>query len=409
MASTRTGSKRLLRDLNQSIVFNLIAERQSISRTELARRSRLPAATITRIVGDFLNAGLISEVVSEVSSGGRRPILLSINPAAGYAIGVKLRKESMTIAICDLSCAVIRTSEQVLPEGATVQQTIEVIVGSVQALIAKSGLTERQILGLGIGLAGLVDSTAGRCRYSAILGWQDVELRSLLECQLGVPVRVDNDVNTLAIAEHFFGEGRGVESFLLITTGRGVGMGIIIGGEIYRGAYGGAGEFGHMTVDTSEHAPFCTCGKRGCLEAIASDHSMLQEAGGSSDISALISRARRGDRAVCDIFTCAGRALGIATANLINIFDPARVLISGEGLQAGDLLMESLRVTIPQHIFGPQKNREIIIAELDEANWARGAACLILREVFQPPIYEDDVALAIDDLLSQATLNRLRS
>src|SRR6266481_7684276 len=112
MSATRTGNKRLLRDLNQSIVFNMIVERGSISRTELAKQSGLPAATITRIVGDFLSAGLVSEVSSEESSGGRRPVLLSINPSAGYVVGVKLREDGITVAICDLNCTIIHTCEE---------------------------------------------------------------------------------------------------------------------------------------------------------------------------------------------------------------------------------------------------------------------------------------------------------
>src|SRR5579883_1531588 len=112
MAGTRTGHKRLLRDLNQNSIFNLIMEHGSISRTDLAKRSDLPAATITRIVGEFLAAGLISEKVAEESSGGRPPVLLSINPAAGYVVGIKLREDSMTIAICDLNCAIVYSMDE---------------------------------------------------------------------------------------------------------------------------------------------------------------------------------------------------------------------------------------------------------------------------------------------------------
>jgi N-acetylglucosamine repressor len=251
MAGTRTGSKRLLRDLNQNIVFNLIAEHATISRTELAKKSRLPAATITRIVGDFIAAGLVSEGASEESSGGRRPVLLSINPSAGHVVGVKLREDSMTVTVCDISCTPLFTCEQQIPGGATPQQVVEVIAEAVKQCCSEAGVSIRRVLGVGVGLSGLIDSSRGICRYSAILGWRDVELGPALEFKLHLPVRVDNDVNTLAVAERYFGAGRDAANFLLVTVGRGVGLGIVVRGEIYRGSHGGAGEFGHMTVDTT--------------------------------------------------------------------------------------------------------------------------------------------------------------
>lgn len=410
MSATRTGNKRLLRDLNQSIVFNMIVERGSISRTELAKQSGLPAATITRIVGNFLSAGLVSEVSSEESSGGRRPVLLSINPSAGYIVGVKLREDSMTVAICDLNCTIIYALEEnTLANADTLpHRVVEAIAEAVKRCLSEAGISVRKVLGIGVGLSGLIDSSRGICRYSAILNWRDVELGPALEFKLRLPVRVDNDVNTLAVAERYFGAGRDAANFLLVTVGRGVGLGIVVGGEIYRGSHGGAGEFGHMTVDTSADAPLCNCGKRGCLEAIASDYGILRAATGrdpghhvEDTIGTLIDRARMGDANTQAIFTRAGNALGVAVANLINIFDPARVLLGGEGMRAGELILGPLRNTMPQHIFG-RSNADIALDTLqtNEANWARGAASLVLHEVFRPPIYQSEKGPLIDDLLA---------
>ena len=409
MAPTRTGSKRLLHDLNQSIVFNLIVGQQAISRTELAKRSGLPAATITRIVGNFLTAGLISEVTSEESSGGRRPVLLSINATAGYVVGVKLREDGMTVTVCDLSCTPVRAGEHAIQPGDEPHHVVDAIADTIKRLIAEAGISMRQVLGVGVGLSGLIDSSRGLCRLSSILDWHNVELGPALQFKLHVPVRVDNDVNTLAVAERYFGAGRDIGNFLLITVGRGVGLGIVVGGEIYRGTHGGAGEFGHMTVDTSANAPLCNCGKRGCLEAVASDYGILRAATGTDPghhvedtIGDLVERAQQGDSAMGAIFQRAGSTLGIAIANLINIFDPARILISGEGLRAGDLILDPIRATISQHIFGVRDSIDLVVCPIDDTHWARGAASLILHEVFQPPIYEDEEALVIDDLLSQA-------
>jgi N-acetylglucosamine repressor len=420
MLTTRTGSKRLLRDLNRSIVLNLIASRGPLSRTELARVSGLPAATITRIVGDFVSAGLVSEVGSDQSSGGRRPILLTIKRDAGHVVGVKLREDSITSAVCDLACTIIHHCETPWPPGAEPYRAVEAIAQAVERCIDEAGVARASVLGVGAGLSGLIDSAHGLCRYSAILGWSNVELGPALEYNLRLPVQVDNDVNTLAVAERHFGAGREAGDFMLITVGRGVGLGLVVGGEIYRGATGGAGELGHMTVDTTANAPPCNCGKRGCLEAVASDYGILRAATNADPghhvegaMSALVARARSGDQAIQAIFARAGVALGVAVANLINIFDPSLVLIGGEGLRAADLIEGPLRLTIPQHVFGrpdvlSSGGVRLAVHATNDAEWARGAASLVLREVFRPPIYETGQAPVIDSLLEPEIGRRRR-
>jgi predicted NBD/HSP70 family sugar kinase len=420
MIATRTGSKRLLRDLNRSIVLNLIAARGPLSRTDLARQSGLPAATITRIVGDFVAADLVSETASEESSGGRRPILLRVNPAAGHVVGLKLREDGMTVAVCDFGCTVVHQCEAALSPGATPPEAVEAITAAVERCIEEARVPRRSVLGVGVGLSGLIDSARGLCRYSAILDWRDVPLRAALERTMRRLVRVDNDVNTLAVAERHFGAGCDVADFALVTVGRGIGLGLVVGGEIYRGTSGGAGEIGHSTVDMSDEAPFCNCGKQGCLEAIASDYGILRAAYGADPghhvedaMGDVIARARAGDGAMQAIFARAGVALGVAVANLINIFDPALVVIGGEGLRAGDLIEGPLRATVPKHIFGrpgerwPEATR-LVLRPTTDVEWARGAASLVLREVFRPPIYESDGAAVIDALLTSTTKIRGR-
>jgi predicted NBD/HSP70 family sugar kinase len=161
-------------------------------------------------------------------------------------------------------------------------------------------------------------------------------------------------------------------------------------------------------VDTTPDAPLCNCGKRGCLEAIASDYGIVRAVSGRDPghsvedaISVMVDQAWAGDTSVQTIFARAGTVLGIAIANLINIFDPALVLLGGEGMRAGELILEPLRKTIPQHVFG-RSNADIALDTLqtNEVNWARGAASLVLHEVFSPPIYQSEKRPLIDDLLA---------
>lgn len=412
MNTTRAGSKGLIRDLNRSLVLNLIATHGPIARVEVARRGGLTAATITNIVNSFIVAGLVCEASApaEDAGSGRPPILLSINPAAGYVVGVKLREYKVIMVLCDLASTVVYHTEMDLD--ATVQpfHVVEVITAAFERCLREMRISQQDVLGMGVGVSGLVDSGQGILRYSNFFDWRNVELGPALEFKTRVPVIIENDVNMLALAESHFGVGRSSPICLLVTVGHGVGMGLVINGELFRGVYGGASEFGHMTIETGPDAPVCTCGKHGCLEAIVSDygiaHAALDVELGYSDeamMQGLVERAQQGDEHVRTIFTRAGVALGVAFANLINLFDPAQILVTGEALRAGELLLEPARSTIPQHLFGPYRP-EVPLITIPSSNesWARGAASVFLREVFRPPIYETGKILPIDALLQRA-------
>ncbi len=408
MTQVRTGSKQLLRDLNQNLVFNAIANSGAISRTEIAHETGLPAATVTRITREFVAAKLVTEEVSATgdASSGRRPILLRINPSMGFVVGVKLREDSMTLAVCDLGCAVTHSLEAPLPDGAAPHEVCDAIAEAVTTAMREAHAAPQRLLGVGIGMAGLIDSANGVCRYSAIMDWRDVEIQAPLEYKLRVPVRLDNDVNTIAVAERLFGPGRGANEFIVVTIGRGIGLGVVIGGEIYRGVHGGAGEFGHVSIDLSSDAPICNCGKRGCLEANASDYGILRAAlkrdpgkHVEAEMGALLKRADEPE--VQRIFAHAGEVLGVAIANLVNIFDPQLVLLTGEGVNAGDMLLEPMRAAIPLHTFGQPFDQSIVqVAPADDIAWARGAASLILQEVFHPPIHSSEESRMMASLLA---------
>ena len=220
-------------------------------------------------------------------------------------------------------------------------------------------------------------------------------LRDMLQEQVHVPVFIDNDVNTLTLAERWFGAGVGVDNFLIVTVGRGVGMGIVANGQFYRGAKGGAGEFGHTVIDPQ--GPLCECGKRGCLEAYAGDHGLLRFAGEAAlsgrlsrpvaNVDELLELAQSGEAAAQSIYAQAGRTLGLGIANLINVFNPTKIIISGEGTCAGDLLFAPMRKTISE-LVSPVLDRDTCV-EIDawcDNDWAHGAASLVLQELFESPI-----------------------
>jgi predicted NBD/HSP70 family sugar kinase len=256
----------------------------------------------------------------------------------------------------------------------------------VRTLLAKSKIRKDLLIGVGIGLAGIIDGESGVLRHSPIFGWHDVPLKATLQKRLDVPVYVDNDVNTLTLTEQWFGAGQGVENFLTVTVGRGVGLGIVFHNRLYHGARGGAGEFGHTVVDPNGY--LCDCGKRGCLETFISDPALMRLAAEAhdkkaipskvKDVDALVELGQEGNPEVVRIFADAGDALAQALANLINVLSPELIIISGEGVRASDLLFEPMYAAINKYIMpGLVEDTEVRIDLWDDDAWARGAAGLV--------------------------------
>lgn len=388
------GNRKLIQAINRSAVLNAIKAHGPISRTDVAKRTGLSAATVSGITANLIENGLVLEKEAGDSSGGRRPILLVLNPRGGFVIGLKLTETHITGALTDLEANVITKLTKALPAH-DIDQVVIAIEQTVKHFLAEGGILEEQLLGVGIGMAGIIDSIHGVLRYSPIFGWHDIPLGDMLQSRLQVPIYIDNDVNTLTITEQWFGKGQGIDNFLTITIGRGVGMGIVVNGQIYHGGKGGAGEFGHTVVEPD--GDLCECGKRGCLETYVSDPALMRLAnaaikrqeitGKIDDMDDLLQIARLGDPGAAEIFGRAGEVLGRGVANLINVLSPDLIIISGEGVRAGDLLFvpmyESIERCVMSDLAG---DTEIQIDAWDDDAWARGAAGLVLRHLFESPI-----------------------
>lgn len=386
MLPIRAGSKQLIREINQAIVLNAVRVQGSLARTEIAQHTGLSLPTISGITAELIEAGLLQEHATGASTGGRRPVLLSLNRCAGYAVGIKLTEEVAIAVLTDLEAHVIARHDTTIA-GHAPEAIATTIVAIVKALTpAAKG---KPIFGLGIGMAGVIDRDRERVRYATYYGWRDVPFGGMLEARLDLPVVVDNDVNALTAAEQWFGAARGVSDALVVSLGRGVGLGMVLDGRLYRGGRGGAGEFGHVTVVPD--GPLCACGKRGCLEALVSDGAICQRAGMALgypvDIQAAVNAALGGDAALQAIFAAAGRTLGTAVANLVNTLNPRLVVIGGEGTRAGELIVEPFRRALREHTFnGLYDDMEFVVEPWGDEAWARGAASLLLSELFQPAL-----------------------
>ena len=391
-----TGNRELIRAINRSHVLNAIKTHGPIGRADIARQTGLSPATVTSISAKLISQNLVLEKSAGDSSGGRPPILLVINPKGGYVVGIKLTETHAVCALTDLEALVIAKSSMPL-SGHDPAQVVDDLAQMVLTFIRGQKIAKKQLLGVGVGLAGIVDAEEGILRQSPIYGWDNVPLRAMLQSKLRIPVYIENDVNTLTLTERWFGHGQGVDHFLTVTVGRGIGLGIVANGQFYRGQTGGAGEFGHTTINPD--GPLCACGKRGCLEAYVGDPGLIRAAQESfalgkltssvQNLDELLSLAQSGDMAAIQIFDQAGRILGIGIANLINLFNPKKIIISGEGTREGDFLFVPMKESIQQNtmpgLFDPNT---VQIAPWGDDAWARGAAGLVLREVFESPIHK---------------------
>jgi len=394
-----TANRQLSRAINRSTVLNIIKDEGAVSRTDIVRLSGLSPATVSEITADLITEELIYEKEAGDSTGGRPPILLALNQNAAYVVGIKLAEQQISAALTDIEATILCTLTVPATGVTIVEQAVASLTRVVEQVIASASVPRERVTGVGIGLAGVIDAEQGVCRYSPILGWRNVPLKQMAEKQMGIPVYIDNDVNTLVMAEKWFGAGQGVDDFLVVTVGRGVGLGIVVNGQFYRGTRGGGGEFGHTVINPD--GPLCDCGKHGCLEAYVADPALVRVAReaavrgelGSVDpdeltVERVAELAWAGNERIRDIFAQAGRILGMGIASLINIFNPALIIVSGEGVRAGDLLFEPMRKAVAQYVFdGLVEDTEIVIQKWDDEAWAWGAASLVLQEIYKSPVH----------------------
>jgi predicted NBD/HSP70 family sugar kinase len=389
------GNRDLIRAINRSAILNTIRTNGTISRAETARFTNLSAATVSAITAELIDDGLIFEKETGNSRGGRRPILLALNPKGGYVVGLKLLEQMVVGVLTDLEATVLAKHSHPLKDH-DLDLAIDTMGIVVETLVHQGSLEQKQLLGVGLGLAGVIDGQHGRLRHSPILGWRDVPVGSLLRQRVQTPVYVGNDVDTLTLTEKWFGKGQGLDNFLTVTIGRGVGLGIVVNGQLYSGFQGGAGEFGHIVVDPD--GPQCACGNRGCLETYVSDPALLRSAKEAArrgelseevqNLDRLVELAQEGRPAAVAIFAQAGQVLGRGIATLVNVFSPQQIIVSGEGVRAGDFIIGPMCDTIARHVMpGLAEDTEIEVDVWNDDAWARGAASLVLQELFKSPIY----------------------
>ncbi|MCA9883961.1 MAG: ROK family protein [Anaerolineae bacterium] len=382
------GNRELIKAMNRSLVLNAIRRENQLSRTQLVSYSGLSTGAVSQITTDLLNNSWLLETGESEFTGGRRQTFLRLNPRAGYAVGAKLMEDRVVCAITDFEARIIQHEDRQISNNDR-HDTLRQVAAIIDDTIRLSGISRDKMLGVGIGVAGVVDPHTGSVLYSPYSGWRNLPLAKLLEEQIKLPVYVENDVNTLTLSEYLFGAGRYHADFIVFTVGRGIGMGMMLAGQLYQGLGGGAGEVGHIIVDLEkEHTEGLGAGT---LEANAADPVVVAAVfpadAHQKSLSDVLALVQNGDDRAIDALAHSGHYLGVGLATLINLLHPPLIIVSGEGLIAGDYRLKPMMDAMQTYAFdGLAEGVQIIIEPTDDQAWVRGAASLVIGKVFESPL-----------------------
>jgi predicted NBD/HSP70 family sugar kinase len=400
---TRKGERRIDPDRPRPLadaVLRLIWHEQRISRAEIARSAVLSRSTVSEIVSEILPTGLVAEVGVGKSRGGRRPIVLEFQDNACVILGVEMGATHVCVALTNLRGKVLAWKCGAHPVREDPEGTRALIAELCAECLGSAREEGRPLLGIGVAAPSPIDpSQPERLPEVVLPAWKGhLGLQELADAY-GVPLMVDNDANLGALAEHWWGAGRGVDNFTYIKVATGVGAGHVVGGEIFRGATGVAGEIGHLAID-----PFgkpCVCGLRGCLVTLIGGQALMDRtaellaefpssvmASGDLTIQNIERAAPAGDPLAVTVVREAAEHLGIAVAGLLNIMNPSLVVVGGDLAAVGELLISPLRETVQRRtLVSSVAAADIKASELGASTVAVGAATLVLKAALDDSRY----------------------
>ncbi len=373
----------IMRSTNRRAVLSALRNNGAMARVDIGAALSLSPAAVSGITADFLAEGVLLELDSKAEPAklarGRPRILLNINPNSALFVGLRLTFDRLDVFLGDalnnlVEHAVYTTDTRAL----TAEQLVDFIVAGTNSLLEKRSRNISDVAGVGIAVQGIVNETQGRIRWSPVLTCTPVNLGEALERRFSVPVTMDNDANTLALAHCVDRPGAQTGTTISVMIGYGVGMGIVINGEIYRGNRGSAAEFGHMKTGLSVTGPLCRCGARGCIEASVGDYAIYRDAcellGKSPegivapDESSMVEigeMGRGGHTGILELFDHAGTVLGIGVSNIVNLLAPDTVLITGAGTRSFDLMRKNFEQAMDRAVLTSVRD----ITKIEVMDW----------------------------------------
>jgi glucokinase-like ROK family protein len=400
-----TADHNLVRRHNTALVLNTLRRQAPISRAELSAATGLNRSTISSIIRALLADGLVIETTYQSDRIGRPGMQLELNPLGGFAIGIEIGVDFISVIASDFTAKTFWRHW----ESSNPNDSQEVIIQRAFELTEMAFDAGRQggmnPLGIGIGLPGLVDCEKGILMFAPNLGWMEIPIKECWEERFNLPVFVENEANAVAIGEYYFGSANEARTFLAINAGVGLGLGIMINGNLFRGSRGYAAEIGHVTLDPNGEQ--CRCGKRGCYETIigpravvkwvkeelaqGAESSILTVAGNDPEkisFEAVADAAAEGDEVCLAALKEVGFNLGIVIANMVNVFNPELVILCGALSYAAELLLPAVQEGVHEHALElSQVGLEIIVSEFGPEAVVVGAVALVLDSIWREPAF----------------------
>lgn len=354
MAKDGVGTLAWLRHRNRERVTDVLRRQGQLSQADIARATGLSRTTVSTLVAELKEAGLISSVSLQRTHdrGGRPGIRLVLSDPIQFVAGIDFGHSHVNVALADVAHNVLAEKHRELDVNHRAADALDTAACMFDEVLAELGLERRQVVAAGIGIPGPVDRARGTAGSATILpDWVGLNIASEMRKRMGVPVEIENDANLGALAELTWGAGRDCSSFVYIKAATGIGAGIVVDGRLLRGATGTAGEIGHTTLD--DEGALCYCGNRGCLETVASGpaiEALVGRVGGERlSLERIVELAGDGDARCRRAISDAGREMGVAIAGLCNLINPERVIVGGLLCRAGDVLLQPLRESLRRH------------------------------------------------------------
>jgi glucokinase-like ROK family protein len=382
-----TGDLNLVKKINTSIVLEVIHRQYPVSRARISELTGLTKATVSSLVNDLIHSHMVSESGMGESSGGRKPVMLLFNKSAGYAIGIDLDIHTITGILTDLEGNIVDEIKVYL-KSLSVEAVVLDLKACIRNLMDRAPTSPYGIIGIGIGVPGMVNE-AGTILFAPNLAWENVSIRQIIAEQFSIPVTLDNEANAGAVGEKQFGAGKNTSNLIYVSVGVGIGTGIIIKNELYRGFSGISGEMGHVTIEV--HGSKCRCGNIGCWELYASENALLEQAKALTFANALqpttmdelIRLAEAGNREVIQLLEQMGQYLGMGIVNIMNTFNPELIIIGSRLTAAEPWLLKPIQQMIDERSF-PYSHHEMRIefSSLGAYSTVLGAAHFAIANFF---------------------------
>lgn len=386
-------------------ILDLVRSGAAVTRPSLVRTSELGRAVITQRLDQLIALDLIVEGDVLAVPRGRSPRGLQFNKRRGYVLAADIGAQGMFIGLSDLAGGILERVYLPHDVGTGPDQTLKVVISEFDKILDNRADFDVQVWGIGIGIPGPVEFATGRAVSPPIMpGWNEFDIRRVLQERYGVPVWIDNDVNVMALGELRAGAAMGHRDVVVVKLSTGIGAGLISNGVLHRGAQGAAGDIGHVKV-SDDPATVCRCGNAGCLEALAGGWSLSQRgaelaASGESPFLAeravdhplatadIVAAAASGDRVSVLLMRESARLVGDTLARIVNFYNPSLILLGGRLMLAGDAYLATVRNIVYSRSL-PLATRELVIAKvaLGERAALHGATALAIDEIFRPSYF----------------------